>query len=178
MIDEILEELRLDCRLCKIDRGYKSGVDFGIVVGFNDDVVCIKQYDRDGIYDGLKIFTKSDIESLVFNGNELNSMTKFIQNRGANLDAVDVDYSGFDEFIDTACRKFGYARLNDDSGNCCFIGKVINHDEDNIHILTWGNPSQRDRFDVILAKWKVDSIAVDDLYSRNLMSIHSGKIRA
>ena len=81
MLDQMLEELRLDCTLCRIDRGYKCGADFGIVVGFNDEVVCIKKYDRDGLYDGLKVFTKSDIETLQFGGNELCSRTKFIQRR-------------------------------------------------------------------------------------------------
>ena len=28
MLDQIIEELRLDCRLCRIDRGYKCGPDF------------------------------------------------------------------------------------------------------------------------------------------------------
>lgn len=178
MLNEILEELRLDCRLCKIDRGYKCGVEFGIIIGFNDKVVCIKRYDRDGIYDGLMIFTQSDIETLVFNGNELHSITKFIQNRGANLDEVDIDCSGFDEFIESASLKFGYVSLNNDSDNSSYIGRVINHDEDSIHILNYGNPTRRDKYDVVIAKWKIDSMVVDDLYSRNLMSIHAGKMRA
>ncbi len=178
MLDQILEELRLDCRLCKIDRGYKCGADFGIVVGFNDDVVCIKKYDRDGMYDGLKVFTKSDIETLQFSGNELNSRTKFIQNHGAHLDQVDVDFSEFDAFIDSACEKYGYVVLNNDSANTCYIGPVLKHDDDFVYIRNFGSPASRDKQHIVSVKWKFDSIEVDSIYARNLMSIHTERLRA
>ena len=178
MLNGILEELRLDCKLCKIDRGYKCGVDFGIVIGFNDTVVCIKKYDRDGIYDGLKIFWKSDIETLVFNGNELSSITKFIQNRGAHLDPVEIDFSGFDAFMESACTKYGYVSLNNDSDNTSFIGPVVGHDDDYVHIRNYGNPTRRDKQNVVLSKGDIQSLDVDDIYARNLMSIHTENLRA
>lgn len=177
MLDKILEELRLDCKLCKIDRGYKCGPDFGIIIGFNDDVVCIKKYDRDGLYDGLKVFTKSDIETVVFSGNDLQSRTKFIQNQGVNLDVVDVDFSGFDEFIDSACEKYGYVRLNNDSDNTSYIGPVLSHDEEYVYIRNYGNPTSRDKQYILSVKWNFDSIDVDSIYARNLMSIHTDKLR-
>lgn len=178
MLDQMLEELRLDCTLCKIDRGYKCGADFGIIIGFNDEVVCIKKYDRDGLYDGLKVFTKSDIETLQFSGNELHSRTKFIQNHGAHLDEVKVDWSGFDEFLDSACSVYGYVSLNNDSENSSYIGPVLKHDEEYVHIRNFGNPTCRDRQHIISVKWKFDSIEVDSIYARNLMSIHADKLRA
>lgn len=178
MLDQILEELRLDCKLCKIDRGYKCGVDTGIIIGFNDDVVCIKKYDRDGLYDGLKVFTKSDIETLKFSGNELTSLTKFIQNHGAHLEKVDVDFSGFDAFIDSACEKYGYICLNNDSDNTRYIGPVLKHDDDYVYIRNYGNPASRDKQHIVSVKWKFDSIDVDGIYARNLMSIHTDKLRA
>ncbi|MDF7801821.1 hypothetical protein P4C99_20250 [Pontiellaceae bacterium B1224] len=178
MLDKILEELRLDCKLCKMDRGYKCGADIGIIIGFNDDFVCIKKYDRDGLYDGIKLFRKSDIEELVYNGNELHSINKFIQNRGTHLEPVDLDCSGFDEFMESACGKYGYVSLNKDSDNTCYIGQVIGHDDDFVHILNYGNPSRRDKTNVVLAKWEIESMDVDDIYGRNLMSIHTHKIRA
>lgn len=178
MLNQILEELRLDCKLCKIDRGYKCGADFGIVVGFNDDVVCIKKYDRDGIYDGLKLFKKSDIETLLFNGNELAAITKFIQNHGVHVDKVEVDFSGFDAFIDSACETYGYVSLNNDRDNVSFIGPVIRYDGDFLQVRNFGNPTRRDKQNVVIAKWTISSIDVDDIYSRNLMSIHTEKLRA
>lgn len=172
MLDETLEELRLDCKLCKIERGFKDGTDYGIIIGFNEDVVCIKKYDQDGCYDGIKIFWKSDIEKLVFNGNQLNARTKFIQKRGANLEPVDLDYSGFDEFIESANNKYGYVCLNDDLGDNCYIGPIINLDDKYIHILDYGNTSRRDRTDVIIAKSEIQSIDVDDVYENNLVSLY------
>ena len=178
MLDELLEELRLDCKLCKFDRGYKCGVDFGIIVGFNDEVVCIKAYDRDGLYDGVKIFSKPDLETVLFNGNELNSITKFIQTRGPCLAPVELDISGFDAFIDSAREKYGHVRLNNDSDNICYVGRVVEHDDEWLRVLTYGNAARRDKYTLVIAKWKIDSIAVDDILSRNLLSIHAGKIRA
>lgn len=178
MLNQILEELRLDCKLCKIDRGYKSGADFGIIVGLNDDVVCIKKYDRDGIYDGLKLFQKSDIETLLYNGNELAAMTKFIQNRGADLNKVEIDFSEFDRFIDSACEKYGYVAVNNDRDNVSFIGPVIRYDDEFLLVRNFGNPTRRDKQNVVIAKWTINSIAVDGIYSRNLMSIHTEKLRA
>jgi hypothetical protein len=173
MLNEMLEELRLDCKLCKIERGYKSAADYGIIVGFNDEWVCIKKYGRDGLYDGLKIFMKSDVEEIIFNGNELNARTKFIQNQGANLDPVDLDYSGFDEFMMSASKKYGYVCLNDDREDRCYIGPIIGFDEKYVHIKDHGNPTRRDRFDVLIAKSEIHSIDVDDVYERNLMSLYN-----
>ena len=178
MLDQILEELRLDCRLSKIDRGYKCGVDFGIVVAFNDEVVAIRKYDRDGIYDGLKIFLKSDIETLLFGGNELVAIAKFIQNHGVRPDRAVIDCSGFDGFIASACETYGYVSLNNDRDNVRFIGPVIRHDDDYLQVRNFGNPTRRDKQNVVMARWTINSISVDDIYSRNLMSIHTERIRA
>ena len=177
MLNHLLEEARLDCKLCNIDRGYKCGADIGIVIGFNDDVVCIKKYTRDGLYDGLKLFTKSDIETVHFNGSDLHSISTFIQNHGAHLKKVEIDISGFDEFVDSACRKYGYVSLNNDSNNTRFIGPVLKHDDDFVYIRNHEGPSNRDRQNVLVAKWTIDSLSVDSVQQQNLMSLFPKALR-
>jgi hypothetical protein len=177
MLDQILEELRLDSKLCKIDRGYKCGPEFGVVIGFTEEVVAVRKYDRDGLYDGLKVFLKSDIETLLYSGNEIAAITKFIQNRGDRLDKVEVDCSGFDRFIESACNTYGYVSVNIERDPIRFIGPVIGYDDDYLQIRNFGNPTRRDKQQVVIAKWTISSMDVDDIYSRNLMSIHTERIR-
>ena len=175
MIQTILEMLKLDCKVCRIDRGYRSGPDWGIVVYYNSSVACIKKYDRDGLYTGLKLMWVSDIESITYNGNDMDARSRFISDRGLNLDPIALDCSGFDEFIDSATKQLGYVCLNDDKGENCYIGPVIAHDDDWIHILDYGNPSRRDKIDVVIAKSQIQSLSVEDLYDQNLMKLHGVK---
>lgn len=172
MIESILEELRLDCTVCRIDRGFKEGVDHGIIVSCNSGVVCIKKYDRDGLFDGIKMVRIDDIEHLRFNGNGLNARGRFIANNGINLEPIKVSVGGFDEFMESANRQYGYVCVNDDRAGSCYIGPLISHDDNWIHMVNYGSPDRRDRSNVLVAKEEIQSLSVDEIYHRNLLSLY------
>ena len=171
MIDQILEKLKNENLLCHINRGYEDGEDHGFILDYNKETVCIKKYDRDGFYDGIKIFWKSDIEELKYGGNDLESRFKFIKNRGFNLDAVEIDISGFEKFLESASRMFGYVSVNNDEEHNCYIGPILGHDDRYIHMVNYGNPGKMDKNHVLIAKSEVHSLDVDGVYERNLISL-------
>ena len=172
MITDILAELKLDSRLARFDRGYKDGVDYGMVLAQNGELVALRTFDRDGLYDGVKLVRIADIENIEWNGNNCGSRMKFITRHGLDFDAPDVDCASWDSFLDSASQRFGYVCLNDDRSANCWIGPLVSFDDDYVHLVNLGNPSRLDRTNTLIDRGQVTSMEVDSIYQRNLAGLH------
>jgi len=176
MINNILETLMVDGELSRFDRGYKYGCDYGYILYHDSEIVTIRDYDQDGIYQGLRIFRTSQIENVGWNGNNMVARTKIIHKVGINADPVDVDITSFDAFLDTVNEKYGYVVVSNDRDEIAWRGPLIAHDSAFIHMINLGSPNRMDRTSCLIRKESVTSLSVDGVYERNLTMLHDGTL--
>ena len=176
MINNILETLMVDGELSRFDCGYEYGCDYGYILYHDSEIVTIRDYDQDGIYQGLRIFRTSQIESVGWNGNNMVARTKIIHKVGINADPVDVDITSFDAFLDTVNEKYGYVVVSNDRDEIAWRGPLIAHDSAFIHMINLGSPNRMDRTSCLIRKESVTSLSVDGVYERNLTMLHDGTL--
>ncbi len=173
MLLDTIEELQLDSRLVRIERSFT--VHFGFVLYSDYHIICMRIYDADGLYDGIRIFKASSIESVSWNGNLINSRMKMIERNGVELVMPDIKMKSYDDFISSANEHYGYVALYDEYASSSYIGPVHNFDDEWLRMTHWGSPACLDRVEKLIDKDEYQSIGVDSMYQRNLALLHQSR---
>lgn len=150
---------------------------FGCIHMICEDFIGMTKYNDYGEYDGICIIRKDDISRLRWAGKERESLAKLVEKKNIHTKLPQINTDSLSNIIESIQKSYSMATIYTEEidTDVCFIGEIIEMDEDYLVMHEYGTMRSLDRPKVLLEIEEVTRIEADGKYERNLVSLHSGK---
>jgi hypothetical protein len=144
--------------------------DYGFIVNFNDDYLLIEKFDDECNYDGLTIFFRHNITRIRWSGNDIESVSKLIDNSRRQKDKLNIDLTSTQTILQCLNKTFNHltVHIQDIDKAVCFIGQIHEMDDNSIVIHEFGTKSSLDRKFILLGLDDITRIDAGGQYENNL----------
>lgn len=176
MIIPELKKLKLQEELVSIKRDSSEDDLIGVVEFVTDEVLALRLYTEDGLFDGFTIFEISQITEVIWGDREHKSIARLTQKYGEKrrltvtaetLVEIAVELSGIKSSI------YLYHDFNEDNLDLC---KIISSDEEWLKLDVFGTSDTLSKSTKLIQASSVLRVTVDSPYQDKLVELHQSKL--
>jgi len=146
----------------------------GYVAHLSEGFVSLIKFTSAGYYDGLIIMDVDDITRVRIGGTKLESQEKLVEKNATIPDMPEFEMSSLEEIIEQVGEHYECVTvfIEDIDEDICFVGEVVEIDEDYLVLNEYGTMSRLDRNTGVFRMDDITRVDVDGQYEKNLQHLH------
>lgn len=176
MIIPELKKLKLQEELISIKRDCSEDDLIGVVEFVTDEVLALRLYTEDGMFDGFTLFEIDQITEVLWGDREHKAIALLTQKYGEKRRLTVTGQSLVEIAIELSRIKssiYLYHNYNEDNLDLC---KIISSDEEWLKLETFGTIDTLSKSTKLIQTASVFRVTVDSPYQDKIIELHQGKI--
>jgi hypothetical protein len=145
----------------------------GFLIDSNDQFLVLKKFDDKGNFDGIIIIFIENITRIRWDGNEISSIFKLIENSKRFSEKNIIDISSMDSVLKSLSEIYGYVNIaiQDIDSSVCFIGEITEMDDETLILNEFGTKVSLDRKMLMISKVNITLIESGGIYEEGLKKL-------
>lgn len=171
LIDKKLAELKLSQQIVDIYRDRISDESLtGVVADFNKEFLLLSLFSEDGEDNGISVFFRHNITRIRTGGNLRESIYELSKFRATKLKFPIISLKSLDDILTSIQTIYGYVNIHTEFMNddICFIGHVIEQDENWLSLNGYGTMTTRDSNTLLLEKEEISRVDAGAKYEESI----------
>ena len=169
--EKTLNQLKVSCQLIDIYRDDLQADSLtGFITDLNSDFIYLSIFDDSGLCVGISIIRTSDITRVSWEGNERNAIQQLIDKKESKPLKPSIDLDNISSVIKSTQKEFGYStfHVEEIDPDICFIGDVIEMDDEHLQMNNYGTMSGRDNNIILLRISDITRIEAEASYEKDI----------
>lgn len=161
----INDETFVDIYMDYYDESY-----FGYIINYNVEFLVLEKINDDSLSDGICVLFRDNITRIRWSGNEITSTEKLIDPTLRIYKDSKINITNIKSIINDLQREFGYVTISiqDIDTGVCFIGEIIEMDDDTLVMHEFGTKISLDRKFIMLDVKNITLIESGGQYEENI----------
>lgn len=149
----------------------------GIISDFNDDFIYLSIFDSSGLSDGISIIRTIDITRVNWDGDGRDAIQLLIDKKNSKPLVPEIELANISTIIKSTQKKFGYStfHIEEIDSDVCFIGKVIEMDDNYLLMDNYSTMSGRDNNKILLRISDITRIEAEASYEKDIVYLTNQK---
>jgi len=176
MIIPELKKLKLQEELVSIKRDCSDDNLTGFVEFVTDEVLALRLYTEDGLFDGFTVFEISQITEVIWGDREHKAMALLTQKYGEKRRLTVTGQSLIEIAVELSNIKssiYLYQDYNEDNLDLC---KILSSDEEWLKLETFGTIDTLSKSTKLIHTSSVCRVTIDSPYQDKIIELHQSKL--
>jgi len=171
LIDKKVAEIRLSKDIVDIYRDRISDESLtGIVADFNKKFLVLCLLTDEGKSNGISVIYRDDITRLRTGGNLRTAITELSKLNEGKIKAPKINLTSIDLILTSMQEEYGYVNMHTEAldDEVCFIGRILEQDEDWVSLKGYGTMSNRDTNELLIDKEEISRVDAGAIYEESI----------